>query len=281
MKSLWIRFFLFPLTVLPLFLLSQPAVWSPAGAGIAATAGAQAGMSGNFWSLYGNPAGMSGVSGLSFGTHVEQRFALRELSAVQGGMVAPIGENQAIGARISWFGLGEFGEGRYALSYSIEPLEGVRIGSSITYYQTIIPTIGSGRSLFVDVGIQVDVTEKLTIGAFGVNLNRATIQNLGEGSPLPTMIQAGLAFRASEKVTLMTDVSQELEGPLSLKAGIEYQPTDILYLRVGTQTGPSTVSAGFCLKMGQLQLDFASSYQALLGFTPHIGLTYQLGKNAE
>lgn len=281
MKQLWQRLFFFSLTIFPLFLLSQPAVWSPAGAGVAATSGAQSGMNGNFWSLYGNPAGMSGVAGLSFGTHVEQRFALRELSAVQGGMVAPIGDNQAIGARISWFGLGEFGEGRYALSYSIEPLEGVRIGSSISYYQTIIPTVGSGRSLFVDMGIQVDVTEKLTIGAFGINLNRATIQNLGEGSPLPTMIQAGLAFQASEKVTLMTDVSQELEGPLSLKAGIEYQPTSILYLRVGTQTGPSSVSAGFGLKMGQLQLDFASSYQALLGFTPHIGLTYQLEKNAE
>lgn len=281
MKPVCLRFLLFPLTVLPLFLLSQPAVWSPAGAGVAATAGAQAGMSGNFWSLYGNPAGMVGTTSLTFGTHVEQRFALRELSAAQGGIVFPIGDNQAIGARVSWFGLGEFGEGRYALSYSIEPLEGVRIGSSINYYQTVIPSIGSGQSLFVDVGIQIDVTPTLTIGAFGVNLNRATIRNLGEGSPLPTMIQAGLAFRASDQVRLMADVSQELDGPLSLKAGIEYQPTEILSLRAGTQTGPSTVSAGFGLQLGQLQLDFASSYQALLGFTPHIGLTYQLGNHAK
>lgn len=281
MKSLCLRFFLFPVTILPLFLLAQPAVWSPAGAGIAATARAQAGMNGNFWSLYGNPAGMTGIDALTAGTHVEQRFALRELSAAQGGIVVPIGENQAIGARISWFGLGEFGEGRYGLSYSIEPLEGVRIGSSINYYQTIIPAVGSGHSFFVDVGIQVDVTDRLTIGAFGVNLNRATIQNLGEGSPLPTMIQAGLAFEASDQVRLMADISQELEGSLSLKAGIEYQPTDILYLRAGTQTGPATVSAGFGLQLGQLQVDFASNYQALLGFTPHIGLTYHLRNHAE
>lgn len=281
MNSFCLRSSLCCLALLPALLYAQPAVWSPAGAGVAATARAQAGASGSFWGLYGNPAGMIGLSGITVGTHGEQRFALRELSAAQGGVVIPMGEHQALGARISWFGLGEFGEGRYALSYSAEPLEGVRIGSSVSYYQTVIPTVGSGRSLLFDVGIQVDVTPTLTIGAFGVNVNRGQIQGLGEGSALPTMIQAGLAFTASEKVRLLADVSQELDGPTSLRAGIVYQPTDILYLRAGAQTGPSTVSAGVGLRMGQLQLELSSSYQALLGVTPHIGLTYQLGTHAE
>lgn len=281
MKRLFPGFFFFILAIFPLFLLAQPAVWSPSGAGVAATAGAQAGMNGSFWSLYGNPAGMVGINSTTFGTHVEQRFSLKELSAAQGGAVIPIGENQAVGARISWFGMGNFGEGRYAVSYSIAPLENVRIGSSINWYQTVIPGIGSGQGLFVDFGIQVDPTERLTIGVFGINVNRATIRNLGEGSPLPTLLQAGLAFKASDQVLLLADVSQELDGPLSLRAGIQYQPAEIFYLRVGTQTGPSAVSAGFGLNFGQLQLDVASSYTPLLGFTPHIGLTYQLGKNAE
>ena len=138
----------------PLFLMSQPAVWSPAGASTAATAGAQAGVSGSFWSVFGNPAGMNGVTGLTVGSHVEQRFSIREMSAAQIGMVNPIGERQAIGAKVSWFGLGNFGEGRYGISYSIMPLPNFRIGTGINFYQSVIPSQGSGQAIYADIGLQ-------------------------------------------------------------------------------------------------------------------------------
>ena len=263
----------------PLLSMSQPAVWSPAGASTAATAGTQAGISGSFWGLFGNPAGMIGIGQLTIGSHVEQRFSIREMSAAQIGVVSPIRENQAFGARVSWFGLGNFGEGRYAISYSIEPLEKFRIGTSFNIYQSVIPSQGSGQTIFADVGLQYDVTSNLTLGMFAVNANRARLRNLGEGSPLPTLLQAGLSFKASEEVTLMADISQEVAGPLSLRAGMQYQPTEILIIRAGVRTGPSAVSAGFGLKFDSLLLDVSADYIPLLGFSPHIGLIYQFRKD--
>ncbi len=281
MLPLSLRCLLLCTLLLPISLWSQPAVWSASGAARAATARAQAGVSGDLWSLFGNPAGIVGIGSMAFGTHIEQRFALQELSAAQGGMVIPISERQTIGAKISWFGLGEFGEGRYGISYSIQPLEGVRIGTSLNAYQMVIPSQGTGRSLYLDAGVQVEATDRFTIGAFAVNLNRAEIQRLGEGSPLPAMIQAGLAFEASDQVLLLADVAQEIDGPLSLKAGLEYQPADILYIRAGFQTAPSAVSGGLGLNLQQLRLDLAVSYQPLLGFVPHLSLTYQLAGDEE
>lgn len=265
--------------LLPFVAMSQPAVWSPAGASTAATSGAQAGLNGSYWGLFGNPAGMSGIQHLTIGSHVEQRFAIREMSAAQIGVASPIGETQAIGARVSWFGLGNFGEGRYAFSYSITPIEKFRIGASLNLYQSVIPSQGSGQAVFADVGLQYDVTGNLTLGLFAINANRARLRNLGEGSPLPTLLQAGLSFNASEEVTLLADVSQEVAGPLSLRAGIQYQPSDILFIRAGVRTGPSAVSAGFGLTFDAFILDVSADYIPLLGFSPHIGLTYQFRKD--
>lgn len=266
---------------LPAFVYAQPGVWQSAGAGTAASARAQAGISGDFWTLFGNPAGMASLTSAAVGTHVEQRFALKELSAAQGGIVLPFGGNQAIGAKVSWFGLGDFGEGRYGLSYAIAPLKGFRFGSSLNWYQTVIPTQGSGSSLYLDVGIQVDVSSRVTLGAFGVNVNRATLRNLGEGSPLPSLLQAGVAFKVSDQLTLLSDVVQELEGPLSVRAGFDYHPSEMLYLRMGVQTGPTAASGGIGLQVNQLRIDLASSYQPLVGFTPHLALTYAWNSTAK
>lgn len=265
--------------ICPLILLSQPAVWSPAGAANIATAGAQAGLNSSFWSLFGNPAGMSGLEAITIGSHVEQRFSIREMSAAQIGIVAPIGDKQAAGLRISWFGLGTFGEGRYAISYSISPLEHLRIGTSLSFYQTVIPSQGSGRSVFIDLGIQYDLSDQLTLGMFAVNANRAVVQNLGDSSPLPSLIQAGLRFKASEEVTLVADIGQEVNAPLTLRAGIHYHPADRLLIRAGVRTGPSAVSAGIGLKFESFLLDMTAEYIPILGLSPHVGFTYQIAEN--
>lgn len=255
-------------------LLAQPGVWQSAGAGSAATARAQAGVTGDFWNLFGNPAGLADLKGFHAGTHAEQRFALKELSSGQVGMALPFAENQALGLKVSWFGMGEFGEGRYGLAYAISPLPGFRIGSSVNWYQTVIPTQGSGTSLYLDLGLQVDLSPTLTVGSFASNVNRAELSDLGESNPLPTLIQAGLAFRPTPQLALLLDVLHEIDGSISPRAGIDYQPGEVLSLRIGVQTGPTALSGGFGLDFESLRIDIAAGYQPLLGFTPHLALTY-------
>ena len=64
---------------------AQPGEWAVAGASTAGSARAQAGLSGHFWALFANPAGLARLDQTTMGTHLEQRFALAELSAAQAG----------------------------------------------------------------------------------------------------------------------------------------------------------------------------------------------------
>ncbi len=259
----------------------QPGLWSSAGAGAAGTARAQAGQQGEFWSLFGNPAGMIGIEGLTVGTHAEQRFAMNEFTAAQAGALLGLGETQAIGVRAAWMGLGNYGEGRYGLTYAIEPLKGFRIGSGVSWYQMTIPGLGNGNSLYVDAGIHVDITDDLALGAFAVNLSQASLRQLGESSPLPTLLQAGIAYKASEQVTLLADVSQELGFRPGLRGGLEYRPGDRLTFRMGARSQPAGVSGGIGLRLDRLHFDFATEYQPLLGLTPHLALRYALASQPD
>ena len=238
---------------------------------------AYTGMRGDLWSLFFNPAGITGSNSIQAGVYLEQRFLLKELSYGHAGAIFPIFRNQAAGLEISSFGFDAYRENLAAVSYGITVLNKISVGAKLAYANLNIPGYGSTGGLMVQVGAHTQLNSQLSVGVNAFNVNRASFLTQGRREILPSHITAGLAYQPTDKVLVVADVQKALDFPVSFRGGIEYQIHKILYARIGVSTEPLTLTGGLGVKWNQLSVDFSSSFTERLGYTPHLSLSYQLG----
>ena len=249
------------------------------GARAGALGHAFVGVSGEFWSLYHNPAGIAEVPSLSAGLFFEQRFLLSELNFGSGGLVIPIFDKQALGLQLQSFGFSAYQENRISLSYGISAFENFSVGARVNYNLFSIEDLGDANALFVDVGLQARISEQLTLGISATNVNRVRIKTQTLQEDLPTRISAGLAYRPTDKVMFVADLQKDVDFDVSFRGGVEYAITPSVYARVGAGNEPLTWSAGFGILFGPMSLDAAVSHTEILGYTPTLSLTYEVSRN--
>jgi hypothetical protein len=272
-----LAFLLFPL-------LSQASFDPPPAIGSRAISlgHAYTGIRSDFWSLFHNPAGLAGLQRMSFGAHVEQRFGLQELRRAHAGLAVPLWKGQqALGVDVSSFGFAAYRENRLGLAYALELMPGVSLGAKVNYAALSIPGYGNQGNLYVDLGVNTQISEQLSLGFSAFNVNRAKLGPDPSAEPLPTVVRTGLAYQPSSKLLLVTDLVKDLEHPLSVRLGVEYQLNDYLVTRLGMSTEPLSWQAGVGLRVKKLALDFAFGYTELLGFSPHLSLSLSLSKPSQ
>jgi hypothetical protein len=133
------------------------------------------------------------------------------------------------------------------------------------------------------------VSPRILLGVQAFNPIGA-IQSPDEGVTPPGRILLGFAFRLTESFLISAELEKEFEFRPTLKTGMEYQLSRTVDCRIGYATlSPqegvegmpvsSSLSFGFGLKIGALNLDVAGSMHSNLGWTPAVSLTHALGKN--
>ncbi len=224
--------------------------------------------------LFGNQAGLAELESTSFIVSTERRFSLSALSNHNAG--AAIATNAGtIGLAINYFGFSEFNEQVIGLSYARALGEKFNIGAQIDYIGTRIRDFGNINTYTFELGILANVNNQLDIGAHF--FNPLDVDRGIEDEPLESILSVGFAYRASKKFTLMADVEAELDFDPRYKLGIDYALNELLNLRFGAFTEPVTLSFGIGLKIkSQLFIDFASTYQTILGISPGLGVRYVL-----
>ncbi|MEM6629953.1 MAG: hypothetical protein AAF694_09795 [Bacteroidota bacterium] len=250
------------------------------GARAGALGHAFTGVSGEFWSLYHNPAGIAEVSSLSAGLFFEQRFLLSELNFGSGGLVIPIFNKQALGLQLHSFGFSAYQENRVSLSYGIAAFENFSIGVRANYNLFSIEDLGDANAFFVDVGLQARISPELTLGITATNVNRVRIKTQTLQEDLPTRVSAGLAYRPTEKVMFVADLQKDVNHEVSFRGGVEYAIAPSFYARVGAGNEPLTWSAGFGILFGPMSLDASLSHTEILGYTPTLSLTYEVNRKS-
>jgi len=233
------------------------------------------GIRGDYWSLYHNPAGISGVKKISAGAYVVRRFNVKELTSGSAGLVLPFLEgDHTLGLDFTTFGFSAYRENRIGLTYATTLMEKVSIGVKLNYANLAIPTYGSESSLYVDVGVNTQISSQLSLGFTATNVNRAKLGQDPAAEALPTVVTAGLAYQPSDRVMLVADVQKDVDHPLSVRGGIEYYLNDFVIARVGVSNEPVSWQAGLGLVKDAMQIDFAFGYTDRLGYSPHISLSY-------
>jgi len=106
---------------------------------------------------------------------------------------------------------------------------------------------------------------------------RAKITNYNN-EKIPTIFKIGLRYVFSENVFITAEAEKTSLQKINIKGGIEYNPSSLIYIRVGGASYPTQAAFGLGVNYQGLKIDVSSMYHSVLGLSPQIGLSYAFGK---
>ena len=251
----------------------------PIGARRVGLGSAYAGIRGDFWQLFMNPAGIAGVQAPQAGAYFEQRYLLSELNSGAAGFVYPFQGRHFAGVDFGGFGFGSYNEARIGLTYATTLFEKLSLGAKFNFSRTSITNYGSASALYLDLGLNLEIVEGLNLGARIFNANQANLDT-EIGEQIPSTLDVGLAYQVTDRVLVVADVQKQENFPLSVRGGLEYGLLDILNVRAGASTEPVTVNFGLGLDYKNVMVDFTNSIHEYLGYTPSFSLSYRFNAPA-
>ncbi len=230
-------------------------------------------------SIFTNQAGLGYLEHTSFTAYGERRFLLADgLNSFLVRAAAPIKNVGTVGLSLHYFGYGQYNEQKIGLSYARKLFKRFSIGAQFNYLATRIGEYGTAHNVTFEIGILSKVTKHFHLAAHAYSPIRVTMPN---GDVIPSVFKIGAAYIPSKQLRLTGEVEKDLERPLNGRFGIEYHPMPVLYLRAGVATTPVMASFGIGLHLNALKIDIASSYHQVLGFTPSVSLSYEIGSKTD
>jgi hypothetical protein len=175
-------------------------------------------------SAFGNQAGLAWLQGFSATVQGEQRFLIGEIRSVAAAAALPTSSG-TFGLNIQYFGFEAFNEQRIGLAYGRQLLENFSIGAQVDLLNTRIQEYGSNMAVTFELGAQARISKQLI---FGIHAYSPAEIKILEDEALPTVFSSGIAYLPSEKVFVTLELEKDIQFPLRVKGGFEYQVIDIL-----------------------------------------------------
>jgi len=268
-----IRILFFCLAFVVTKLLAQG--WQPMGSRSMAMGNASVALN-DVWAYHHNPAAVVGIKKVAFGVSYENRFILRELQS-QGFVVAYPFKRSVFSIGGQTFGYTNFRTYRSGLGYAIALTDHLSIGVQLNYHLVRLPqAYGRYQTVTAELGAMAKISENWHVGFSILNLTRNKLSSYQEDR-FTTMLRLGTRYLVSRKVMLLGELEKNVDFPIRIKSGIEYEPLENLYLRGGFGTAPIEFSFGFGYNWkGIYKLDFGSAYQQVIGWSPNLSFTVQL-----
>ncbi|MFH1957063.1 MAG: PorV/PorQ family protein [bacterium] len=264
------------------------------GARAVAMGEAYAGMEGDINSIYWNPAGLSriGTSQTSFShTAWFQNINCENLTAgypAASGFMALGIHYLAAGKIDKYDNLGEPAGESYApvdmsaaVAYS-KKMKNVSIGANLKYISSNIDG-ENAAALGADIGGMCK-KNKLNIGLAVQNLG-TKMKFVKDEFSLPLNIKLGGAYKFGRCLTAALDFNLPNDNDFRINTGVEYSKKCAENLVVALRTGYKTntkgldasdgLSAGFGLRYGECQMDYAWVPYGDLGVSHRISFTYR------
>lgn len=228
------------------------------------------------FSVFYNQAGLAGISTVTAGVYAENRFLLKDLSMFGAAVALPT-KSGTFGLGLTYFGNNLYNDRLLNLAYGRKLFKTLSVGVELDYIAVSIADYGTAHAFTFGLGVQYAVIPQLLVGAQVHNPLRRQFTDF-EADRLPSVISTGFAYLPSKKVTICAEAEKNIDKPLMMKAGIEYNIIEKLSLRAGISTEPVQSSFGIGLNLGAIRIDIANSFHPTLGYSPHFGFIYT-GKN--
>jgi hypothetical protein len=230
------------------------------------------------WSVSYNQAGLALLDHPVAGIYFDNRFMVSELAVKSFAFALPVKNSGTFAIHATQFGYSQYKESKAGIAYGRKLGGKVSAGIQLDYLSTVIADdYGSRNSFVVEGGILAEPIANLRLGVQVFNPTRAKLAEYDD-ERIPAIFRVGAGYTFSGKVLLTAEVEKDIDFGANFRAGIEYHPIDVLFLRGGIATDPSLSCFGFGLKLKNFMLDASASYHATLGFAPQVGLTYDFRK---
>jgi hypothetical protein len=229
--------------------------------------------SGDEWSLFNNPAGLSDIKNsiAAFSYNAYPSFKTFNRMAATFSMPVKIG---AAGIGMFRYGDNIYHEEIVSAGYS-NRFGLASLGVKANYIQYSAEGFGTRGVLTVSFGGIASLTERLMIGAYITNINKPKIT---ETETVPSRLTAGIGFKPSDKILVCTELEKDLAKKVIWKTGLEYQYNQKFFIRTGFSINPDAAFAGFGFKPGKLAVDYALQYNLNTGMNHQATVAFKFLK---
>lgn len=244
-----------------------------AGAAAAGMAGAAI-INEGVWAAVNNQAGLASVESFAVGVCYQNRFMVQQLG--DKGFVGAyrLGAG-TFGLSFKSFGYSAYSNSKIGLAYAIGLNEKLFVGAQGNYHTVRIGEGYGSRQVFtVEGGLLYKMNSHLVIAFHAINPTSAELLDYNN-ERLPATLRAAVGYRFSSRLMLVGQVSKISDQKAFVQAGMEYKFPQHLILRTGINSDTRSASFGFGWDFGKWQLDLASSYHQILGFTPQLSLMFR------
>ena len=225
------------------------------------------------WSAFHNQAGLTHIEGITVGAFYENRFGLNALSD-KGFLAAIPFKGKSFALSYHGFGDANYSSAKTGLAYAMKLGEKLDAGIQLDYFSVRLgENYGSRQGFMAEGGFQYHLNALLTLAAHVSNPNRAKLSDYID-ERMPGTMRAGALLRLSDKVLLSGEVYKITGSDASVRAGVEYRVVENAAIRAGFGSVPGTYTFGFGWKVKTFLIDMAAAYHPILGFNPHVSLTY-------
>jgi len=248
---------------------------TPLGARSFGLGGASVSLS-DLWSVQNNQAGLGFQKTFAGGVVYQNPFMMKELSTKALGVALPV-KAGTFGLCVSNFGYSLYSENKIGMAFGKSFGEKISAGVMMDYFGTSISEYGKKNSFVAEAGIQAKPLKNFTIGLHLFNPAKTKLASYND-ERIPTIMRLGFDYKFSEKVFIAVETEKDIEKKAMVKAGVEYKPIKELYLCAGISSNPSLSCFGIGINLKQFKLDISSTYHSTLGFSPQVGLIYEIEK---
>ena len=247
--------------------------------GRAAAMGGSSVASQGLWAMQNNPAGMANLDKISLGLYYENRWMLPETAYKCGAFALPT-KFGCVGLSFNQFGSWKYSENKFGLAYAKDFGRYLQIGLQLDYLMLKIGNdYGTFSAVTFELGLQSQVTDKLTLGTYIFNPVNFSFDQTLNHEKLPIVMRFGLAYKFTKDFIGQCEIEKDTEREgISLRGGLEYEAFKSFYIRAGVQTNPGILSFGLGYAIRFAQINVAAQLHNELGASVQIGMIFSIGK---
>ena len=254
-------------------------VISPIGGRATAMGGCSVASKG-LWGIQNNPAGLAGLEHISLGLYYENRWMLPETAFKCGTFALPVNNFGTIGLSFNQFGGSKYSENKFGLAYAKAFGQYLQIGLQLDYLSIRMDdNYGKQSAVTFELGIQSQVTDKLTLGTYIFNPIEIALKQTINQEKLPIVFRFGASYLFTKGFTGQCEIERNTaHDGISVRGGLEYEALKNFYLRAGLQANPGILSFGLGYEISIVQINVAAQLHQQLGNTIQVGMIFSFGK---
>ncbi len=228
-----------------------------------------------FWNIQNNQAGIALMDQFGVGVYYESQFTLSQLSSKSAAFMAPTGIG-VLGITFNHFGYSLYNDIKIGLVYARSFGQYFRIGLQLDYLQTTLgDDYGSKKNVTFEIGIQSDVTDKLTLGAWVYNPIMVKLADYDD-EKMPAIFRFGIAWHIMDGFVATVEAEKNTNfQSILIRGGLEYGIKDKFFFRGGFGTQKEIFSMGFGFKIKAIRFDISAVMHESLGFSPQASLIFR------